>query len=340
MRRLTVALACAVALAGCGWFGGDDGNGKGGGGATSLSGMLTWVPDTPENRGHPIFYGNLARVRGGASSDSGGDDVALLLERSSQAVFMPSSPRSGLLEPEFAAYAGFDSRAMDAVMEFGLLPDHSQVFVGRFDTGAIESGLRSSPGGDQLAVTPAGDTTVFSLGSGGSDVASTSPIRRLGEPLVFVADGKSLVWTRSGPLADNAWSAHNDGLTSLADDAQYASVATALDGKKIVNGVLLTAEKDQGWQVGGLGEVFDQDGGSTLYVVLAFPDETAAEQAVDRFRAHIENDKSAATGTPWASTLTVTEVVSEQRLLIATLQSTDAGVALNVVLREDNLLRF
>lgn len=335
-----VVLAGAFALTSCGWFGSDGGSTSTPPAATSLAAMLQWVPDTPVNRGHPVFYANLERLRGGTSGKDGSSDLALLLDRSSGAVFMPTAVRTGITDPGFAAAAGFDSRALHTVMEIGAEPDETAVLVGDFDAATVETGLRSAPGGDQLVVADQGTFTRLQLGNQ-VDLAAVSPVRPTGEPLVAALGEGAMVWSRATAGVDPVVQAKQGGATTLATDPQYSAVAAALDTKGIVNGVLLTGEESWGWEIGGMGESFGGQGkGSTLTVVLAYHTDTEAAAAVDAFRAHVERDESTSTGTPWSDTLNVTDVTSNGRLLVATLTSRDAGVALSNVLRRDNLLVF
>jgi len=154
-----------------------------------------------------------------------------------------------------------------------------------------------------------------------------------------VGDG-SLVWARSRNGVDNAVVASGNSSGTLAQNEQYRSIADVLDQQQVAHAALVTGEATMRWQVAGMGETFTEGGGSTLVVVMSFGTDTAAAEAVDAFRAHIQNDTSSAVGSPWASTLTIQDVHADGRLVIATMTSTDAGIAMSVAIREDNLLAF
>ncbi|MCB0956596.1 MAG: hypothetical protein R2694_06335 [Ilumatobacteraceae bacterium] len=341
MRRLAGFLAAAVLVTGCGLFG-DDGDGSGTAPErTSLAALLNFVPDTAVNRGHVIFYVDAAAVRAGTTSASGADDLQLLLDRSSNSIFMPTNVRDGILKPEWYGYAGFDSRNIDAAIEFGALPEDVEVLVGDFDVPSLESALRTSPGGDALASDDVNGTTYLSLGEGeGLSFDNVSAIRRVGQPLIWGVGDGSLVWARSRNGVDNAVVASGNSSGTLAQNEQYRSIADVLDQQQVAHAALVTGEATMRWQVAGMGETFTEGGGSTLVVVMSFGTDTAAAEAVDAFRAHIQNDTSSAVGSPWASTLTIQDVHADGRLVIATMTSTDAGIAMSVAIREDNLLAF
>ena len=150
----------------------------------SLAGLLHAVPDTADSRGNPVYYGNLTVVRAGQLPDNFDDDLALLVENSSGQVFLPDAVRSGIREPEFAQFAGFDTRQIAVALEYGVLPDTVAVLVGTMKSGAIQKGLEASPGGEATTKEQVGAVTYLSLGDdGASDFGSVSPIRRVGQPL-------------------------------------------------------------------------------------------------------------------------------------------------------------
>ena len=84
----------------------------------SFAGLLQAVPDTAATRGSPVYYGNLRVLRNGEQATSFEDDLRLLFQRSGGAVFVPESFRMGPNEPEFSEYLGFDTRQIEAGLEF------------------------------------------------------------------------------------------------------------------------------------------------------------------------------------------------------------------------------
>ena len=341
MRRLAGFLAAAVLVTGCGLFG-DDGDGSGTAPErTSLAALLNFVPDTAVNRGHVIFYVDAAAVRAGTTSASGADDLQLLLDRSSNSIFMPTNVRDGILKPEWFGYAGFDTRNISAALEFGPPPDGVEVLAGDFDLTSLEAALRASPGGDSLTVDQTDGPAYLAVGEGeGLSFDEVSAIRRNGQPLIWAVGDGDLVWANSRQAVENAVAASGNTASTLAQNPQYRPIADILDQQQVAQATLLTGEATMRWQVAGMGETFTEGGGSTLFVVMVFETETAAAESVDAFRAHIENDRSSAVGAPWANTLTIQDVHADGRLVIATMASTDAGISISVAIREDNLLAF
>ncbi|NMD23692.1 MAG: hypothetical protein GYA65_05870, partial [Actinobacteria bacterium] len=213
-----------------------DSNGSGSspiGDGPSLAGLLHAVPDTADSRGNPVYYGNLTVVRAGQLPDNFDDDLALLVENSSGQVFLPDAVRSGIREPEFAQYAGFDTRQIAVALEYGVLPDTVAVLVGTMKSGAVEKGLEASPGGEATTKEQVGAVTYLSLGDdGASDLGSVSPIRRVGQPLRLAIEGDTLYWGRTRASVEAAVGAVANAAPSLADDANYLAVAGALDAAK------------------------------------------------------------------------------------------------------------
>jgi len=336
MRRSLGLLALIMFAVGCG--GGSSGGGTDSA-TTSVLGLLGAVPDTEGNRSQPIFYGNLDRLRDGENADSLEADVTLLIERSSNAVGLPRTVRDGILEPEFREFTGFDTREIDAFIDFGSQPDQVAVIVGSIDAGDLEGGLRSSPGGGDLVQESVDGVTYLSLGPDGEiDVAAVSAVRRLGEPVRIAVDGSVLRWSRDRALIDEGIAASADGAASLADDPAYSAVGAALDAASVAIAQLLPPWSGETWTVAGLGETFDGET-STLAVVLHYADAAAAAAAVDAFRSHVETGISL-NGTPWSEVLTATEIRADGSLLIATLVSLNPGISNEIYLRQENLLQF
>jgi hypothetical protein len=339
MKRLVAAVSFVLLLSACG-------GSKGGGGSSSkidshsIAGLLHSVPDTADNREQPVYYSNLSRVRGSERASSLNDDVLLLDKGASHSLFLPNAISANVLRPEFAGFAGFDTRAIEAAFEFGVLPDSVAILVGTMKAGDIQKGLAAAPGGDQLLNENTGGVSYFSLGKDDvTDLKGISAVRPIGQPLRMALAGDLLYWGRTRASIDACVGAAAGSSKSLADDANYLATAQALDAAAVVNGILLSPAAGESWITAGLGETF-QGASSTVTVALRYADPATATTAATAFRAHIEHDASLATDAPWAETLTVTDVRADGPLVVATLTSKNPGIATNVVLRQDNLLQF
>lgn len=336
MKRLLVCLLLLGSATACSSDAKEAGGGTGR--VVGLTGLLARVPDTAASREHVIFYSDLARLRGGRHADSAADDLSLLGDASSRAFFLPSSLASGIGDPTFAEYTGFDTRDIDATLEFGVLPDGVSIVVGDVKAGSIKKGLLSSPGGDDLQSEKVDGVTFFALGDEGSiDIEHRSVIRGLGQPLRMATDGNTLYWGRSRAAIDACVAA--GGGTSLADDANYSAVAARLDAAQVVNGALFSPRAGEPWTVGGLGEAFE-GGTSTVTVVLQYGTPAMAAAAATAFTAHVQSDESLRTNGPWADIVTVTDAHADGTMMLATLASKQPGVAFDVLQAQDNLLQF
>ncbi len=335
-------LVMALLLAGVGCGGTSDESGGSGApdeATLGVLGLLGVVADNEGNRSQPIFYGNLTRLRGGDKPSSLADDVALLMESSSNSLSLPRAVSGGILQPEFAEFTGFDSRDIDAFLDFGSQPDQVTALVGSFDVGDLESGLRRSPGGEALENETIDGVSYLSLGAQDDvDFDAVSAVRRLGEPLRLAVDGELLYWSRDRALVDACLAAAGDA-ASLADDAAYASVAEVLDAASVVVAQLVPPWGGEGWNFAGLGETFEGET-STLTIALSYSDAAAAVAAVAAFRAQLETSVSLFDGTPWTEVLTASDVYAEGSLMIATLTSLNPGISNDIFMRQENLLQF
>ncbi|MGB8858146.1 MAG: hypothetical protein WCC60_02770 [Ilumatobacteraceae bacterium] len=305
----------------------------------TFAGLLGAVPDTADTRARPVFYSNLRSLRDGERPKTFEDDVRLLFDKSSTRLFLPDAVGTGMLEPDFARYAGFDTRQIEASLEFGELPDNVAVLVGTMKAGEIRKGLAASPGGDQLVENSVDGVTYLSLGDDGGDFGSVSPIRRIGQPLRMAIMGDTLYWGRTTPSVEACIAAAGDAAPSLGDDSNYSAVAGALDKGGIVNGVLVAPAGGESWTLAGLGETF-QGETSTVTIALQYATPAMAASAATAFKAHVENDQSLATARPWSAVLTVSAAAADGSLMIATLTSTKPGISSTVVVQQDNLLQF
>jgi hypothetical protein len=337
VRRLLIVPALLLVGAGCG--GGDSG-GKSVELEDSLLSMLRAAPDTEEIRSQPLFYNNFDRLRAGEEADSFDEDISLLVERSSESVGVPRAFGGGIGLPEFRDLAGFDTREIGAFLDFGTPGNGDQVsvIIGDFEAEAIEKGLRSSPGGEELVTETADGVTYLSLGVEGElDIEAMSAVRDMGQSLRIAVNGRVMYWNRNRAVVDACIAAVEDDGPSLADDSAYSSVATVLDAAAIVTALLVTPGSGQDWTLAGVGELF-QGETSTLTIALQYPDAARAASAVEALGAMIETGQSDVSGVRWADVLTATDIHSEGSLMIATITSLDPGVAYGLVFRQENLL--
>jgi hypothetical protein len=306
----------------------------------SLAGVLRSVPNTAEIRGWPVFYGNLSRVRAGEHPSSSKADVLLLMDRSASSIFLPSVVKTTVNNPDFARFAGFDTRAIDAAFEFGGLPESVAGFVGTMRGSDIEKGLAASPGGDQLSKESKNGVEYLALGDDGkTDFKSISAIRTRGEPLRMALAGDTVYRSTVRTAIDAALAASGGGAKSLGDDSNYLAVAQALDTADVVNAIVVSPAAGENWLVAGLGETFKGEA-STLTIALRYADAAIATSAATAFRTHVEDDDSLVFKTPWAQTLTVTDAHADGSVMVATLTSKKPGISENIVLAQDNLLQF
>jgi hypothetical protein len=307
--------------------------------ARSLSAMLGWLPESLADSATTASFADLDELRGGSSAGSVEDDVRLLDERSGHGQVVPSAFSGSILEPEFAEYAGFDSRDIAAWVEAGALPDLVTVLVGRFDAGRIEKALRSSPGGDALVVQHDGDVVTFLLGEqGANDIASRSAIRPIGGALVLALSGNVLVWGSEAASVTASVSGHATG-ASMAGRAAVAAIAAVVEPASPDSGGFGTPTAGESWRLAGWGESYS-DAGTTITLALYYPDAAAATAAATAFRAHVANDASAVDGTPWADVVTVVAAGADGVVMTATLTTTRSLLMQRNFQRLDNLLQF
>lgn len=334
MKRLigTVMIGLlAMGAAGCS----DSGGGGGKPADTTLFGMLHSVPDTEANRLSVLVYGNLARVRDGDSKGSGAADLKMLIDRTDGEVTLPSAIQNGIIQDEFRGFAGFDTRNIDAALEYGNLPDAVAVLAGHFDAGKVKKALASSPGGDGLQAESADGVERLGLAN---DVGNRSTIRSIGQQLEIAVDSTTLVWARTVEAVDQCLAVRATS-GSLADDTAYGAVATVLDGAVVTSAQITAPSAGETWVLAGIGEV-RKGKKSTLTVVLQYPDAASATDAVTAFRDHIDHDESLRTGDGWNDLVEITDLRNVGATMVATLTTERAGLGRSVILTGDNLLQF
>lgn len=334
--RCAVAFGSVVALvSACG----SDGPGAVAREQRTLSAMLTWFPAELTGTSSSIMFADLDGLRAGAKAASFEEDVRLLDERSGGGAVVPGVFSGSILDPEFAAYAGFDTRNIAAWAEVGEQPDRVTVMVGRFDAGAIEKALRTSPGSELLDVVREGGVTTFTIPTpAGLDIQAVSPIRPLGGPLAVALAGNVLVWGSDASVVAASLDAAA-GAASVATMPVLADVAAALDAAAVTTGGVTVPFAGEAWSLAGYGET-RTDGVSTVTLALRYRTADEAAAAAVAFRDHVAADESAADGEPWADTVTVVDSHADGATMVATLSTAQAMLVLRNLQRLDNLLTF
>lgn len=334
--RGVVAFGSVVALvSGCG----GDGSGGVAREQRTLSAMLTWFPAELTGTSSSIMFADLDGLRAGTKAATFEDDVRLLDERSGGGAVVPGVFSGSILDPEFAAYAGFDTRNIAAWAEVGQQSDRITVMVGRFDAGTIERALRSSPGSELLDVVREGGVTTFTIPTpAGLDMQAVSPIRPLGGPLAVALAGNVLVWGSDAAVVAACLAAAS-GAASVATMPLLADVAAALDAAAVNTGGVTVPFAGEAWSLAGYGET-RTDGVSTVTIALRYDSAEEAAAAAVAFGDHVAQDDSAADGEPWAERVTVVESHADGATMIATLSTEQTMLVLRNLQRLDNLLTF
>lgn len=345
MKRVVAALAAVALLVSCG----DDDDGEGGArsstAADSLTALLGSVPDSVANRDGELYYANLNRVRvGQPAASTGDDDLRTLMSATSFSLRLPSRYNRCFADAECVAELGFDTRAIAASIEFGAIPDLTEVLVGEFSADDLRKSLEATPGGDGTRVTTADGATLLSLGvEGQSDIGGRSAFRPIGNPVTVGVGGPGLVSANEQALVEQALAVDQDD--SLAADPSYAAVARELDAAEVDVAIVLPGIEGATWLLGGLGEEVTADEDSdtpdsaVVTYVFLFADEAAAQSGADAFRTIVETGMSSV-NTPWSESLTVTSSTVNGAVLVITLQATTGGWWYDPLARRENLLVF
>lgn len=345
MRRSIAAIAAVTLLVACADDGGGGGSGSGGA-ADSFASLLGRVPDSAANRGSEIYFVNLDRIREGESAaDNGEDDLRILSNATSFSFRLPSRYSSCFVSEECVAELGFDTRSIDAGLEFGAIPELTEVLVGDFSASDVQRSLEASPGGDGTQATNIDGATVLSLGTEGQvDIAGRSAFRPLGKAVAIGVGGPGLVSADSQAAVEAVLTL--DRGDSLAADPSYASVAGALDKAAVDYALITPSIEGATWLLGGMGEVVTADGDGTtsdpavVTYVFVFADDASARAGAETFRTIVETGESLSLAMPWSDILTINESVVDGTLLVVTLRATDGGWWLQPLLREENLVVF
>jgi hypothetical protein len=346
MRRVVAALATVAFLASCGGSDDDESSAGSGGATDSFASLLGRVPDNASSRGSQIYYTNLDRIREGEPvADNGEDDVRTMLNATSFSFQLPSRYSRCFTSEECVAELGFDTRAIDVSLEFGSIPDLTEVLVGEFSAADVQRSLEASPGGDGTRVTTIDGATVLSLGTEGqADVAARSAFRPIGNAVSLGIGGPGLVSANEQAAVEAVLTL--DRADSLAADPSYAAVAGALDTAKVDYALITPGVDGATWLLGGMGEVVtaDDDGTTSdpavVTYVFVFTDEASAQAGAAAFATTVETGSSLRLGIPWSEVLTVTESTVDGTVLVVTLQATNGGWWIRPLLSQDDLLDF
>lgn len=212
---------------------------------------------------------------------------------------------------EFDAELGWSVADVDAFVEAGLPPGVMTVIAGEVDSSTF----------DDADVEDLGDGLV-TAGEGedhAADLAGRTAARPLGTPLRMAADDGKLVATGVTERARWWLDGRQD---TLAEDADVAAAAEALDGVDVVSAVLqrgVPSEREaSGVAVQGVGWSED-DGEAVMTFVYVGVDESSAEGLVERVEDAFAGD-SVRTRQPIADLLVLDDVVAEGRVVVATVR--------------------
>ena len=338
VSHLAVIGCLGLGVGACGGESKDSGSDLSGAPPTSFVELLRHVPDTAEVRGAPVWFGSFDRARNGSTSDSGEDDLQLVFDGSGGALFSPRALRE-LVEPGFAEAAGFDSRDVTVTLEYGILPDAVSVIAGDMSAEDMETALAASPGGESLDTRSENGITWLSLGDDDTSLSDRSVLRPAGEPLRLAVGNRVLVWSRSAEVTSASTAAASGDVASLADDAGYLGVASALDAAAVHTAIVVAPRNGESWALAGLGEAFE-DSVVTVTIALHYADAASATAAAEALRAHVLTADMANTGEPWADRIQVTDTVVQGTTLVVTIAGASPGFAVDTIMRVENLLQF
>jgi len=346
MKRLVPVVAAVALLASCG----GDSNGSSGGSAaaapTSLVGLLQRVPDSAVARDSEIYYFNFDRIRADAPDAADAvSDLINLSEASSMQANLPLRYSRCLPSEECIAELGFDTRSIDAFIEFGGPPDRTEVLVGEFSLAAVQAALETSPGGTDARVSAIDGATLVSVGAEGqTTIQDRSAYRPLGNSVTVGVGEPWLVSADRQAQVEQVFALETD--QSLAADDAYAAVAAALDAAKVDYAVITPTIAGATWLLGGFGEVVtaDDDGNTpdptVVTYAFVFADEASAQAGAAAFRRIVETGESSSLGMAWSDALTVSSSSVDGAVLVVTMQATNPGWWNQPLLRQDNLLVF
>ncbi|HAP77653.1 MAG TPA: hypothetical protein DCR14_16430 [Acidimicrobiaceae bacterium] len=346
LARLVLVGLVAAAPVACS----DDGDGGGGAGGsappTSLTGLLGLVPDTAAVRGAEIYYTSFERVRTGLpAAASAIDDLINLNNASSFQASVPIRYGRCISSDQCLPELGWDTRSVEAWIEFGEVSERTEALVGSFSPADIESAIRNGPAGSSVQTTSIDGATVFSIGTEGeTEITERSGYSQIGRGVTVAVNDSLLV--SADFRADAEGVLTGSASPSLAQDPNYAAVAAALDTASVDQAVITPAFRDASWQLAGFGEAVtaDDDSGTpdpaVVTYVFVFADNAAAQAGEAEFRSIVETGTSDARGVAWSERLTITSSSVDGNVVVVTMQADSAGWWIDPLRLADNLVVF
>lgn len=230
---------------------------------------------------------------------------------------------------EFDTIAGWSIIDVDSFAHMEGGADTFTAMTGDFDDSTLDH------------LPEVGDSGVRTVGQGedhDTDLSKMSPVSLDGQPVRMAQDGDHLAMSGSTP-AIRGWLEGRD--TTLADDPTVAALARPLDDADVVSAVFkvgddnhvfdLPISDDPRLLTGKLPEhAFDavalgwavEDGKSTMVAAYHFPSESAATESVAPLEEVYANAKNK-DGVALSDLVTVDEITSEGRVVIASLNAAD-----------------
>ncbi|HEX9993273.1 MAG TPA: hypothetical protein VGB14_10130 [Acidimicrobiales bacterium] len=359
-RRLAALVLAGLVAAACGVRG--DAGGGAGDAAATVAGMLGRLPAVEGAGGYVVVNLHaVAREAAGlavpdpADGEAVGDyRRAIVADREPGAgVFLAPAAVTGALArtpAEWDAELGFDLLDVDADATAGLPPGQVEVVVGDVDRSDVGAAVGSDPvWSDVLQEVDHGGATYWSWGEeGAADVSRISATREVGESRRLFVEGGALAWTRTDAAVEATIDAWHGDAAALADDADLAALAAALDAEGCHAAFLSTDDAAYAAGAGPALPRYDalatgvrRDGGGTsLVVAFRYPDAAGAEAGAEALRRVVAEGRSLVTDQPWSAVLRGAEVQAEGRVVVGVFPTDRGELWHQVPLTRDTLLAW
>lgn len=252
---LLLGIALVLFVAACG---GDDDDGGGGGGGGSLTELLSAIPDTPATAGYvsyadlDAYYGALGVGSPPREASEGDWDEWLgelgQAENSGDYARLVAGPQFAIdalrEQAAFRAEIGLDPATVKQALESGTPPETYTVLRGDFNPGDVANAVRSDENFNDLLQEEAyGGVSYYAWGEDfEQDPARNSPVHSLGRGGRLALDGDLLYWCFWTDGITGMIDAQAGTAPSLADRADFASMAAGLDGRNVYSVQLFTGD--------------------------------------------------------------------------------------------------
>lgn len=244
---------------------------------------------------------------------------------------IPSFVEPGAQVEEFDELAGWSLLDVDSYADLATLPDWFTVVSGEL----AEDTLHHLPEVGE-GVRTVGEGEDFHV-----ELTRSSAVSRIGQPVRMAqADGR-LAMGPATPTVQRWLTGSGD---SLADDAQLAALAEALDGHGVVSAMLYAGEPGAFAHLGmpsASGETADvdflpdvpftatavawtvEDDRPRMVVAWSYPSPAVAEEALADLEGMFEEGRSLTQGTPLTDWVDLVEVTTQGPVAVATLDAVD-----------------